>query len=194
MFLWKRFKIFLVSSCKTLGTQRNLSQHGHFVRFFSTPTILKSSGYHQSYSGDLRRQSHSSGLLLLLMLLLLLLFSFFFIFDKYHYQNEQREIKEGFLPYTNLNWILQWWYCIFMLAYEDKDTRIRFCRDYLVLLCWFIEKETHVLDVMLIHGHRNTWIRLYSDYVDLLCWFIQEKNLEIDSKVMILYCYAGLYW
>ena len=48
---------------------------------------------------------------------------------------------------------------------------------------------------MLIHGDRNTWIRLYSDNVDLLCWFIQEKkNLEIDSKVMILYCYAGFYW
>ena len=22
----------------------------------------------------------------------------------------------------------------------------------------------------------------------------RKKNLEIDSKVMILYCYAGLYW
>ena len=125
---------------------------------------------------------------------LLLLFSFFFIFDKYHYQNDQREIKEGFLPYTNLIWILQWWYCTILLAYEDKNTRIRFCRDDSVLLCWFIEKETHVFGVMLFHGDRNTWIRLYSDNVDLLCWFIQEKNLEIDSKVMILYCYAGLYW
>ena len=81
-----------------------------------------------------------------------------------------------------------------MLAYDDKNTRIRFCRDDLVLLCWFIEKETHVLDVMLVHGDRNTWIRLYRDNVDLLCWFIQKQNLEIDSKVMILYCYAGIYW
>ena len=129
---------------------------------------------------------------------LLLLFSFFFIFDKYHYQNDQREIKEGFLPYTYLNWMLQWWYCIIMLAYEDKNTRIRFCRDDLVLLYWFIEKETHVFDVMLIHGDRNNWIRLYSDNVDLivmifvlLCWFILIETLEFSDDIFIVMLVYG---